>query len=496
MFIIFFSVFIFFLTVIENINISLIVLWIIAFWLLIYQIFNKKKNYNNLRFIKSNYLFILFWAFILALFSFILYNFRISWSPANAKIFIDTGVISKNVWQGKYIFDSQNQSYYLSSKKEYQDGDVLRLVGNFAQNKQETDSLSSSFLYSGFNQAKRLKMKDYAWLVYENNSVILSSWLINDQLALYNKTWDFNRTQALVAGMLFWDKSKFTKSDYQLFIDSWLVHLVAVSWWNIVMLVTFLTAVLFFVPFYIRLVLLLLAIVWYWVICGMDSSVLRAVLMWSLSLVALFWGRQTRVWRLLGISYILMLCLNPYFLVYDVGFLLSFSAVIWILRINGEEYILDQEDLQNNFVEKHQVRTILKPFVWIRENYLKPSLWATIWILPILMFFMWKINILGILGNLMVLPIVPIIMIGWLVLYILPQRLWIYLFWLLSKLVDWIFIVSNYITDHGLYLISENIWIKYILLSVYIFVVVWYFWIWTRQTISRQTKLVDTKNLT
>jgi competence protein ComEC len=113
-----------------------------------------------------------------------------------------------------------------------------------------------------------------------------------------------------------------------LFIDSGLVHLVAVSGGNIVMLVTFLTAILFFIPFYARITLILLAVLSYGVICGMDSSVLRAVLMGSLSLVALLVGRGSSLRRLLGLVYIGMLMYNPYFLVYDVGFILSFSAVL------------------------------------------------------------------------------------------------------------------------------------------------------------------------
>ena len=66
----------------------------------------------------------------------------------------------------------------------------------------------------------------------------------------------------------------------------------------------------------------------------MDSSVLRAVCMGSLSLVALLVGKGASLRRLLGMVYIGMLCYNPYFLVYDVGFLLSFSAVLGIVFID------------------------------------------------------------------------------------------------------------------------------------------------------------------
>ena len=48
-------------------------------------------------------------------------------------------------------------------------------------------------------------------------------------------------------------------------------------------------------------------------------------------MLALFWGREINIRRLLSISAILMLIINPYFLVYDVGFLLSYSALIGLI---------------------------------------------------------------------------------------------------------------------------------------------------------------------
>jgi predicted membrane metal-binding protein len=55
------------------------------------------------------------------------------------------------------------------------------------------------------------------------------------------------------------------------------------------------------------------------------------MLMGGLSMVALFRGREINIRRLMSISVILMLIINPYFLVYDTGFLLSYSALIGIV---------------------------------------------------------------------------------------------------------------------------------------------------------------------
>jgi competence protein ComEC len=111
------------------------------------------------------------------------------------------------------------------------------------------------------------------------------------------------------------------------------------------MIVVFLQCILFFIPFYIRLGLILLTIIGYSLICGLDSSVFRAVLMGGMSMVALFRGREVNIRRLLSISAIIMLSINPYFLAYDVGFLLSYSAIIGLIYFGAKE---EKEEKREN----------------------------------------------------------------------------------------------------------------------------------------------------
>ena len=79
--------------------------------------------------------------------------------------------------------------------------------------------------------------------------------------------------------MLIGDKSEIPESDYQNFVDSGLVHLIAVSGGNVLMIVVFLQLVLFRLPFYVRIAVILCTIVVYGFVCGLDSSVFRAVIM-------------------------------------------------------------------------------------------------------------------------------------------------------------------------------------------------------------------------
>lgn len=134
--------------------------------------------------------------------------------------------------------------------------------------------------------------------------------------------------------MLIGEKSQLKSEEYQNFVASGIVHIIAVSGGNLVMIVVFLGAVLFWVPFYLRNGLIILGVIVFALLCGGDSSVVRALIMAVLSLFALFRGREIQIWRLLKYAFVAMLCYNPFFLIYDLGFLLSFGAVIGIVIVS------------------------------------------------------------------------------------------------------------------------------------------------------------------
>lgn len=118
--------------------------------------------------------------------------------------------------------------------------------------------------------------------------------------------------------MLIGDKSQLESQAYQDFVSSGIVHIIAVSGGNLVMIVVFLGAILFWVPFYVRNGLIILGVVAFALLCGGDSSVVRALIMAVFSLLALFRGREIQIWRLLQYAFVLMLCYNPFFLSYDL----------------------------------------------------------------------------------------------------------------------------------------------------------------------------------
>lgn len=385
-----------------------------------------------------------------------------------------TWQIISDLGKNKYIFETKQGSRYLMSKTGHVLWDLLRLSASPALD--TSTSQSETLRYSWFNFHKRLKMKGYVGALYESNSVLLGTWVslgrltnirqnIRSQIiqAMTNPNGQESSALAWALWMFIGDKSIFSPKDYETLIDSGLVHLVAVSGGNIVMLVTFLTAILFRIPFYPRLLVILGAIIWYGLICGMDSSVFRAVIMGSLSIFALLVGRPNLIRRALWLTYIVMLLYNPYFLIYDVWFLLSFWAVWWLILIdeNLRAKNLSEDDHKPKLSKSLVYKIISYPW----KNYIKPSVWATIWVFPVLMFFMDKINLASIGANLFVLPVVPLLMVGSFLQLIVPHFLAVYILRCIEYLSTWIMWVAEMTGNRGFVVSSDDLVIKYVLLG-------------------------------
>ncbi len=109
-------------------------------------------------------------------------------------------------------------------------------------------------------------------------------------------------------------------------------------------------------------------------------------------------------------AFFLMLLYNPFFLSYDLGFLLSFAALVgivlfsqmWDARKNVEKSskTLPQNNKLQQALNKRS------------KEYLLPTVGATLGTLPILIFFIGTSNFSGVLANVLIVPLVPLITIG------------------------------------------------------------------------------------
>ena len=116
-------------------------------------------------------------------------------------------------------------------------------------------------------------------------------------------------------------------------------HILAVSGMHVGIVSQLLTLLLFWLRgprcFQVLKYLLLIVILWlYAFLTGFSPSVLRAVLMFTVSAMALCLGRKSYTWNSLGFAAVVMLWSWPWYL-YQVGFQLSFLAVMSILLLQN-----------------------------------------------------------------------------------------------------------------------------------------------------------------
>lgn len=401
-------------------------------------------------------------------------------TPQSAFIpYIEEVIVLEQTKPNTYIVQTNNgKTYFLKTETPHHIGKSLHLGASLKTinpSKLYTELLFNwnleNFRDYQFNYDKRLLMKGISGTLYEKFSFpaqqnkIQVSWL-HHQLST-TRTRLKERIQkvfpdkeaALLLGMLIGDKSQLETGAYQNFVNSGIVHIIAVSGGNLVMIVVFLSAVLFWVPFYIRNGLIILGVIAFALLCGGDSSVLRALIMAVLSLLAVFRGREIKIWRLLKYAFVLMLCYNPFFLIYDLGFLLSFGAVIGIVLIN--EWRTKFQKFLPSKPKVKEKKIWLPCLTGFLKNYGLPTLGATLGTLPILLFFIGETNLTGVLINLLIVPLVPIITIGGFITVIIV--IWTHWLWLalpLQRLLTFIFRMANLANSRSFSISISATWAK------------------------------------
>lgn len=179
---------------------------------------------------------------------------------------------------------------------------------------------------------------------------------------------------------------------------SGLSHVIAISGSHIVLFSAMLFEVLLFFGLWRKQALFgsILFTLFYVFIVGMPASAVRAGIMVGLLFLAQLVSRQSFNLRTLVIAASVMLLFNPLLLKFDLGFQLSFMAVLGII-LTGPVF---NSWLDNIF------RGRLK---WFQEI-LAMTLSAQIFTLPLLISSFGYFSIISLLSNIVVLPITPILM--------------------------------------------------------------------------------------
>lgn len=201
---------------------------------------------------------------------------------------------------------------------------------------------------------------------------------------------------SLAGGILIGTRSDIPRSLLDDFKATGLMHVVAVSGFNMVIIIAAVTQALSF--FYRRTasMIALLFILFFTILVGPTGAVVRAAVMASLRLIAWLIGRPQYVKRLFALTALLLIAIDPLGAVYDIGFQLSIMAtggLIWF---------------SNGLVQRLK---IVPTYFGLREN-LASTIAATVATLPVTWFYFGQFSYLSIIVNLLVVPLVPWLMLG------------------------------------------------------------------------------------
>lgn len=195
---------------------------------------------------------------------------------------------------------------------------------------------------------------------------------------------------ALLNGILVGDDSLMDEDFTNLYRSIWLSHITVVSGSNIAAVLAILGLLLAKLSQYLKIIISLIWVGIYVLLVGVDPPVLRALVMGSISLVALAYGDRVDSFRILLFTAVVLTLSSPLSLIYDAGFQLSFLATLGILV---------------------SIRAFRKKGILLQA--LGVSIFAGIWTLPISIGTFWTFHLWSIPANILVGPTVQISMFLW-----------------------------------------------------------------------------------
>lgn len=202
----------------------------------------------------------------------------------------------------------------------------------------------------------------------------------------------FDPEASLVSGLLLGSRKGMSEELTRDFQAVGLTHIVAVSGYNISLVIACIFALFSFVPMKRRVILSVISVALFVLFVGASAAAVRAGIMGSLSMWGLYTGRRSQAFFALLWSAVLMTLWNPAILPFDIGFQLSFASTLGLLVFSP-------------MLEK--VFPLKVPF--LREALLL-TLSAQIATFPFMLFYFGRLSIISPVANLVVAPLLPFCM--------------------------------------------------------------------------------------
>jgi competence protein ComEC len=310
----------------------------------------------------------------------------------NKKFILTDKLICKfrgDTLQRRNLYNEINPGNKIFLTGSYQKGREKRNLGEFDYNNY-LNSKGITGLFISYD-SDSIKIITHSKDLFKSG--ILSLRKIIDKLLhkLHNA-----QTAGLLRGLILADRSEIdyeTKND---FINSGVVHILAVSGLHVGYVMIIFVFVFGRFNIYTRAVLTIIGLVVFMFLTGVPPSVFRATLMSIIIIIAFLSNRSTNIINSISIAAVIILLFNPYE-IYNPGFQLSFSAVlaIGILYPNFQRAI-SKLKIKNKFLE----------YVAL---FFAVSLSAQIGTLPFTLAYFSKLSLVALFANLIVIPVVGLI---------------------------------------------------------------------------------------
>lgn len=239
---------------------------------------------------------------------------------------VPIGILSSSI-KVLAIFPAHTDMYY---------GEHVQISGTLELPKSFDAGAGRQFNYPGYLAAQGISYElDRASLIdgsgFAGNPITAFSYRIKELFVVGLQRSLTEPQSGLAGGITVGDKRAMGKDLTQEFRTVSLVHIVVLSGYNITVVINALFQVLSAAPRFVRFGAGGFVALFFAVMTGFASASLRAALMALIAITGTLTGRIYRADRALAVVSVLMLVWNPYLLVFDPGFQLSFLACAGLL---------------------------------------------------------------------------------------------------------------------------------------------------------------------
>lgn len=362
-------------------------------------------------------------------------------------------IVDIDTLNGQEVWDINVLVYYPSNYLLHT-GDKI----TFEEKLLEVKNFSPWFNYKRFLQIRNIYAQFFVsrWEILSQNPPNWFSKIIWDtrQFILDSVYSSYPKDEAVfLAGILIWAREDMGETLSNNFSNAWLTHLVAVSGFNITIIIIFLWFLFQHFPLFIKSTLILITVVFFVLLVWDNIPVIRAGIMGLIGYFILVSGRKWDSLTLLMFTAFVLVMFKPFSLNYDASFHLSFLAVIGLLYFQ-------------QFWEK--VFFFLPKFFAIKESFVL-TMSAMTTTLPVMVFNFGKITFFAPITNMLVWWVIPFAMLFWFLWIIwnaISSTLWYYIgygeYFLLKYVVEiahffWWSSYSIYEIDIGIYSVYAEI---------------------------------------